>query len=321
MNLDHRARSARNTFAGSPVDRLHGRRRDEAWVSERLADPSTRLTFLWRSKNLVAAGETPRPVTLSPVGLEPLLQTAASVTLLGREGHGACFAVDLPPEAAPAGLLAEAGEFRDLREMAPLLAPGDAGLLAQARGLAYWHRRHRFCGSCGSPARSAEAGHVRACTNEACGEHHFPRTDPAIIVLVTSGQRCLLGRQPTWPQGRYSTIAGFVEPGESLEDAVAREVEEEAGVVVGPVTYHSSQPWPFPASLMLGFTAEAVNDAIRLDDELEDARWFTRDELTAALQGGAVRLPTPISISYRLIEHWFDGTGTHRLETFPQAAW
>jgi NAD+ diphosphatase len=321
LTPDHRARSARNTFAGSPIDRVHSRRQDDDWVAERLSDPTTRFTFLWRSRNLVTAGDSPRAATLPPPGLEPFLRQAVSVMLLGLADGSACFAVDLPPDREPPDIVSAAGVFRDLREFAPLLAPAEAGLLAQARGLAYWHRRHRFCGSCGSPARSAEAGHVRLCTNEACGEHHFPRTDPAIIVLVTSGDRCLLGRQAAWPENRYSTIAGFVEPGESLEDAVAREVEEETGVVVGPVTYHSSQPWPFPASLMLGFTAEARDETIRLQDELEDARWFSRGELREALESGTVRLPTPLSISFRLIEHWFDLTGRDRLEALPRAAW
>lgn len=321
MTTDHRACSARNTFAASPIDRAHARRRDEAWLSERLADPSTRLVFLWRSKTLVTGSSSPRPVTLSPLGFERLLEGAASVTLLGQEGGCAWLAVDLPAAAPPPEAIASAGEFRDLREFATLLPEREAALLSQARALAYWHRRHRFCGSCGSPTRSAEAGHLRACTDAACGEQHFPRTDPAIIVLVTSGERCLLGRQAGWPEGRYSALAGFVEPGESLEEAVAREVEEEAGVVVGRVSYLSSQPWPFPASLMLGFTAEASQDAIRLDDELEDARWFSRGELRGALESGAVRLPGPISIAWRLIEGWYDAAGADRLEAVARGTW
>lgn len=321
MTTDHRARSARNTFAGGPIDRVHTRRRDEAWLAERLADPSTRLLLLWRSKTLVTSGDPPRPATLSAVGSESLLEGSASVTLLGQEGGCAWLAVDLPAAAPPADALASAGEFRDLRELAALLPDREAALLGQARALTYWHRRHRFCGSCGSPTRSAEAGHVRVCTAAACGEQHFPRTDPAVIVLVTSGDRCLLGRQSGWPEGRYSAVAGFVEPGESLEEAVAREVEEETGVVVGRVCYHSSQPWPFPASVMLGFTAEARDDAIRLDDELEDAKWFSRGELRAALESGALRLPGAISIAWRLIEHWYDSGGSDRLEAVARGDW
>lgn len=321
MACDHRARSARNTFCASPIDRAHARRRDPEWLAQRLGAPTTRLTFLWRSKNLVTREGPPRPVGLSPVGLEEVVAAAASVVLLGDRDGVPWFAADLPPGVEPPDAVAAAGAFRDLRESALLLSPEDAALLCQARGLAHWHKRHQFCGVCGSPTRSSDAGHVRVCTSQACGESHFPRTDPAIIVLVTSGDRCLLGRQPVWPEGRYSTIAGFVEPGESLEEAVAREVAEETGVTVGPVEYHSSQPWPFPASLMLGFTAQATEDTIQLDDELEDARWFTRAEILEAVKAGTLRLPGPISISFRLIEHWFDQEGEVRLADVEGGSW
>src|SRR5262249_4560440 len=153
-------------------------------------------------------------------------------------------------------------------------------LLAYARGLMHWHARHGFCGVCGSRTESASAGHVRKCTNPDCGASHFPRTDPAVIMLVHDGDKALLGRQKVWPQGMYSTLAGFVEPGESLEETVRREVYEETGIAVGEVVYHSSQPWPFPASLMIGFHAEARSRTInRVDSELEDAGWFSRAEL------------------------------------------
>jgi NAD+ diphosphatase len=167
----------------------------------------------------------------------------------------------------------------------------------------HWRRMHRYCGRCGAETEPRKAGHVMVCTNPVCRHEHFPRIDPAIIVLVTDGERVLLGRQASWPAGRYSTIAGFVEPGESLEDAVVREVAEETGVRVDEVDYHSSQPWPFPSSLMLGFTARAASQEVRLqDEELEDARWFTRSEIA----GGTPKLPPRLSISFRLIEHWFD---------------
>jgi NAD+ diphosphatase len=169
-----------------------------------------------------------------------------------------------------------------------------------------WRRRHRFCGTCGAVTHPAKSGHVLVCSDPACRSEQFPRIDPAIIVLVSDGERALLGRQASWPLGRYSTIAGFVEPGESLEDAVAREVLEETGIEVDRVDYHSSQPWPFPASLMLGFMAHAVTSQIHLrDQELEDARWFSRAELMAA----DALLPPRQSISFRLIEHWFDAGG------------
>ena len=190
-----------------------------------------------------------------------------------------------------------------------LIDRDEGGALAYARAMTHWHATHLYCGACGAPTESREGGHIRVCTNESCAKHHFPRTDPAVIMLVEKGDRCLLGRKSEWAQGRYSTLAGFVEPGESLEDAVRREVMEETGVVVSDVEYHSSQPWPFPASLMLGFFCKAETEAIhRNDKELEDARWFTREELNAG-QGGLGIAPRPISIARRLIDDWLSQGG------------
>ena len=197
-----------------------------------------------------------------------------------------------------------AAQFIELRNVGPLIDRNEGGALAYARGMTHWHATHRFCGVCGAPTESREGGHIRVCTNPDCERHHFPRTDPAVIMLVAKGERCLLGRKAEWAPGRYSTLAGFVEPGESLEDAVRREVMEETGVVVSDVEYHSSQPWPFPASLMLGFFCRGETDLIqRNDKELEDARWFTREELLNG-QGGLGIAPRPISIARRLIDDW-----------------
>ena len=209
-------------------------------------------------------------------------------------------------------------ELKELRPLAPMLPADSASLLAYARALALWKSRHRFCGACGAPNLPARAGHVMRCSREGCGAETFPRLDPAIIVLVTDprGERALLGRQASWPAGRYSTIAGFVEPGESLEDAVVREVAEETGVEVGSVSYESSQPWPFPSSLMLGFRAVARTEAITLrDGELEDARWFTREEIA----NGTPALPTIHSISFGLIEDWYDSGAPRPLRQEPRA--
>ena len=189
--------------------------------------------------------------------------------LLGLVEERAVFAVDVSACEMPLEELAAGAalEFTDLRRVGPLLPRQEGALLAYARGIAYWHERHRFCGVCGAPTRSEEGGHVRRCTDAACGTTHFPRTDPAVIMLVHDGERCLLGRKSEWPKGMHSTLAGFVEPGESLEEAVAREVFEETGIHVTDVIYHSSQPWPFPASLMLGFHAKALSTAITVDPE------------------------------------------------------
>ncbi|MDP9401248.1 MAG: NAD(+) diphosphatase, partial [Actinomycetota bacterium] len=195
-----------------------------------------------------------------------------------------------------------------LREAAALLEQADGGLVAYAAALLHWHRRHPRCSACGAATQVGEGGLVRRCPG--CGAHHHPRTDPVVIVLVTDGDRALLGRQPSWPPGRYSALAGFVEPGESLEEAVAREVLEEAGVRVGPPRYRSSQPWPFPASLMLGFLAPYEGGELEARDaELEDVRWLSRRELLdAAAELGPVRLPPRLAIARRLVEGWLAET-------------
>jgi len=194
--------------------------------------------------------------------------------------------------------------YEELRPLSALLPADEAGLLAYARALAVWRARTRHCGVCGAPTAPIRAGHCLVCNNHACAEEFFPRIDPAIIVLVCDGERALLGRQASWPPRRYSTIAGFVEPGESLEDAVAREVEEETGVRIVSARYDSSQPWPFPSSLMLGFQAHAApGSPVRLSAELEDARWFTRAQLAA----GEALAPPSHSISWRLISGWLEG--------------
>lgn len=196
---------------------------------------------------------------------------------------------------------------RTLRETAQHLSETDAGLIVHAVGIANWHRTHRFCARCGARSESAQGGHIRTCP--ACGAHHFPRTDPAVIMLITDDEgRALLGRHPKWPEGRYSTLAGFLEPGEALEDAVRREVAEEAGIEVGDVSYAASQPWPFPSSLMVGFFGQAKSHEVHVDgEEIEHARWFTRDEVTDLSQQGGLGLPGTLSISRWLIETWHGG--------------
>jgi NAD+ diphosphatase len=277
--------AAPNTFAGEALDRAGARRRDAAWVAARLADRATGVVVADEAGVLVD-GERPRLVSVDklPDGLD--------LVLLGVDGGGrAIFAAD-PGDAL-------AGERRGLRELAPVISQADGGMIAHAVALLNWHRRHRFCSNCGAPTESREAGHIRRCP--ACGAEHHPRTDPVVIMLVCDGDRAVLGRQAHWPVGRYSALAGFVEPGESLEEAVAREVREECGVRVADVRYRSSQPWPFPTSLMLGFHARwTAGEPAVGDGELEDVRWFTRDEIA----GGGVLLPPPQAIARRLIEEW-----------------
>jgi NAD+ diphosphatase len=195
-----------------------------------------------------------------------------------------------------------------LRVLGPTIAPDEASLAVHAVGIARWHENHRFCAKCGQPSEIAEAGHVRICP--ACGTHHFPRTDPAVIMLITDGDdRALLGRQPVWPEGRFSTLAGFVEPGESLDDAVRREVMEEVGIQVGEVAYAASQPWPFPSSLMLGFLGKALTSDITVDqNEIAEARWFTREEVTEMTASSDLLLPPNVSISRWLLQKWHGGT-------------
>jgi NAD+ diphosphatase len=287
-------RTQGNFLADAPLDRLGHLRRDTEWLES--ASARGRYIAVWNRKVLITGREALAPVFLDAAGLEAL-GTAGDSILLGHHRAVPCFAVALRSEHPPA----VPGAFEEIRSVADRLAPDDAALLAYARAMTSWHERHGHCGVCGAPTESAEAGHARRCTG--CGAKHFPRVDPAIIVLVADDEQCLLGRQAAWPPGRYSTIAGFVEPGESLEEAVRREVLEETGVMVGEVAYESSQPWPFPSSLMLGFRGRPASAAIALrDGELEDARWVTRDDIAAK----RVLLPPRVSIAYRLIEDWFD---------------
>lgn len=296
-----------NFYAGSPLDRLEHRRRDAQWVRARLDGGPARVVPVWRGRNLVLFEQgAPRWVTIDATETW-WRDIAGEPVLLGMADERVYFAADFSPLDDPANhdRLAALGEFVDLRSVGPLLARDEGSVMAHARGLVWWHARHRFCGVCGHPTVNADSGSVRRCADPDCATSHFPRTDPAVIMLVHDGDRCLLGRHPRFPPGMYSTLAGFVEPGECLEEAVAREVHEETRVRVGDVTYHSSQPWPFPASIMLGFHARALSTEIRIDqDELEDARWFTRDWILAAGDSDAFRLPRADSIARRLIEDW-----------------
>jgi NAD+ diphosphatase len=302
-----------NVFAGNYLDRVAHLRKDAAFLSSALRDPAAAIVPVWQSRSLVRRTESGSGAVLleSMHAIRGALDDAELI-LLGQFRGRVVFAAELGSEQPPD--LRSDGEFQDLRIAGAFLPHDEAGLLAYARAMVLWRRRHRYCGTCGAPNVPASAGHVMTCSRTGCGEQQFPRLDPAIIVLVTDGERALLGRQASWPPGRFSTIAGFVEPGESFEDAVIREVAEETAVVVRECGYHSSQPWPFPSSLMIGFTAVAEPGCVpKADEELEDVRWFTREEIA----GGFPGLPPPQSVSYRLIEDWYDAGSDRKLRETP----
>ena len=297
-----------NPLTGSPLDRAGLRREDLAWIEARLAAPDSLFVPSWRSQSLVRdiEGGGTEILFLARDAAESAIAAGGDWAFLGLRGDVAVFAVDLSAVEDPLPLLPPGiGAFADLRQVADsAISPQDASILAHARGLLHWRARHTFCGVCGAACEPRSAGHVMTCTN--CGTSHFPRTDPAVIMLVTRGDRCLLGANLRANRPMYSTLAGFVEPGESLEEAVAREVMEEAGILVGNVRYHSSQPWPFPASIMLGFHADGLSEDITVDTtELRDARWFSRADIRDHRAQG-FHLPGRISIARALIEDWLE---------------
>jgi NAD+ diphosphatase len=305
-------RSQPNSLAGKYLNRAAELRKDEARLRAALADPAALVVPVWRSRSLIVQ-EANAFSAHFVTGIGAFGEVdATELIFLGEFREHACFAIELVAGDEPQ--LDARAQFRDLRTLAGDLPADEAGVLAYARAMVTWRERHKFCGRCGARAVPAEAGHVLRCSDPSCATHTFPRIDPAIIVLIHDGERALLGRQAAWPAGWYSTIAGFVEPGESLEDAVVREALEETGVHVDAVDYHSSQPWPFPSSLMIGFLAHAATTDIDLGDaELEDARWLTREQIAA----GEVALPPPHSISFRLVEEWYDSAAARPLREEP----
>lgn len=296
-----------NTFAGLALERNAERRDDAGFTAARRADLRARFLLLGGDgpggREALVASDGARLRWLDR-GECAALQLDFPATYLGDDGDGPLFALALDPLAAARVAAALGAAFLDLRTAGARLPAFDAGVFAYARTLAHWQGRTRFCGACGAPLELLAFGHRAQCSNPACALEHFPRVDPAMIVIVSWEDRCLLGHNAQWDANRYSTLAGFVEPGESIEDAVRREVFEEAGVRVGACRYHSSQPWPFPSSLMLGFTAEAVDPTIRLGSELADARWFGVGELVDGVRRGRLRLPPPLSVSHELIAGW-----------------
>ncbi len=305
MNPDTRRT---NVFAGLDLDRNAERRDDLAWLAGRRADAGARFLVL------DAGAQNARRALFAPAGnrlrlldageARDLLGADAPWTYLGDDAGGPLFT--LLAAAGDDARIAQAlgADYVDLRSAGMRLPAFQSGLFAYAQAIAHWQARTRFCSACASPLQMLAGGHRARCPNPACAIEHFPRVDPAMIVIVGWQDRCLLGRQATWPENRWSTLAGFIEPGESIEDAVRREVFEEAGVRVGACEYHSSQPWPFPSALMLGFVAEAVDPSIRVGTELSDARWFSAGEIIDGLAAGSLGMPPKLSVSHELIAHW-----------------
>jgi NAD+ diphosphatase len=299
-----------NTFAGNPLDRASYKRSDAEWMEGRIADPDTLAVALWNGKPLVeAAPGDGEGLRIAYLPMKLARETAGGderLLFLGLWKETAVFAVDLDAALDPAeGPLSGMGRFEDLRATALRLPTTDAAILATAKSVFEWRRRHGFCPACGQPTMAVDGGWKRVC--EACRTEHFPRTDPVVIMLPTIGEKCLLGRQAVWPKGMYSALAGFLEPGETIEEACAREVEEEAGLKARRVRYHSTQPWPYPSSLMIGLICEVEDDNAAADDtELEEVRWFTRDEARRLIKGelNDARAPGGMAIAFQLIKAW-----------------
>ncbi|MET9022057.1 NAD(+) diphosphatase [Actinopolymorpha sp. NPDC004070] len=309
-------------LARATLDRATERRHDPDWVDARWADPLARVVPVLAGKVPVSDDLTSL-VYVSPAALESFGGTGQGGDADARADAEERYFLGLDEDGVPYFAVGFAGTPEDLdldvlldrpptkvgwaglREVGGTLPDRDAGVVVHAVALVNWHAAHQHCARCGARTRPTDGGHVRRCPE--CETQHFPRTDPAIIVLVTDADdRCLLGRQGSWPVGRFSTLAGFVEPGESLEHAVAREVHEEAGIHVVDAEYAGSQPWPFPSSLMLGFFARAISTDIKVDEEeIVEARWLSRADLLAAVESGELLLPSEVSIARRLIETWY----------------
>ncbi|CCG42949.1 NAD(+) diphosphatase [Magnetospirillum molischianum] len=303
------------SYRGGTLDRAN-LLRHAADPAELLRRPDARFLVYWRGLHPVDPARS-TALRLDPLRVLPLIEALDPPSLLlGMEDDAPLIALDLSAadghgDGGPVLDLPDGWVWQGLRAVGALLPAEETALLAYARGMLLWRARTRFCSVCGAPLRFEDAGHIGSCTAPACATQHYPRTDPAVIVLVGDpAGRILLGRQPQWPAGLYSCLAGFVEPGEALEDAAAREVFEEAGVRIDDVRYVASQPWPFPSSLMVGFTASACGaDPVPDHSEIEDVRWFTRAELDRFGADGTpgpdgYLLPGPDSIARLLIERW-----------------
>jgi NAD+ diphosphatase len=299
-------------FGGSPLNRASEKRTDSNWIESRRRDPSSLVLPMWRLEPFILGSEkSGPPVELGLVRagvVDSIVEAGALCLFLGLDGERAVFAMDVPgaDDPATAGPLAGLGYFRDARVAASIVSLKDAAIIAQAKAMIDWHQRHGFCARCGAPTKIMDAGYRRLCGQ--CKAEHFPRVDPVVIMLATFGEACLVGRGKQFPPGMFSALAGFVEPGETIEEAVRRELMEEASVKVGEVTYYATQPWPFPSSLMIGCFAKAESRDAKVDEnELAEVRWLERTvarELIEGKQIDGLRVPPPIAIAHHLIRTW-----------------
>jgi NAD+ diphosphatase len=301
-----------NTFAGNPLDRASDRRANAEWLKAKQAEPDSLALVLWNGKPMVenrSGGGCQIAYVRADLACE-LSGGDERLLFMGLWKETAVFALDMEGQTDPAdGPLQGLGRFEDLRAIALELPGPDAAILATAKAMFEWRRRHRHCANCGQPSEPVDGGWKRVCP--ACRTEHFPRTDPVVIMLPVNGEKCLLGRQSAWAKGVYSALAGFLEPGESIEEACAREIWEEAGLRTRKVSYHSTQPWPYPSSLMIGLIAEVEDGEAAPDQtELEEVRWFTRDEARLLMKGGlpGARAPGAVAIAHQLIKAWAEET-------------
>jgi len=303
-----------NSFSTAFLEKASQRRSNKSWIESILKEKTTRLIPIFESKVLVSNDDN-KPIFITQNNLANISDINDLMIFLGINDGRAYFAYNIPYKFQASTISRnQNGKFIDLKRVRHYLKYQDIILLSLAKFMVYWNLRNSFCGHCGNRTISMEAGNLRICENPSCSTKYFPNMDPAIIVLVSSGKSCLLGRQSFWPKRIYSTIAGFVEPGETIEEAVYREVLEETGIKTKEITYYSSQPWLFPNSLMLGFWAKTANKEIRIDDnELEKACWFTREEIKKRLINKSLKLPSRSSIAYNLIKTWFEEDGIYRL--------
>jgi NAD+ diphosphatase len=299
-------------FSGSPLNRASEKRANSDWIESRLHDPSSLIFPMWRLEPFLLGSQklaAPAKLGLLRPGIaEPLADREAPCIFLGLDGETALFAIDVSAAKNPGeqGPLASLGYFCDARTAAQIVSIRDAAIIAQAKAVIDWHQRHGFCPRCGAPTKIMDAGYRRLCGK--CNSEHFPRVDPVVIMLATHGDVCLIGRGKQFPTGMFSALAGFMEPGETIEEAVGRELMEEASVKVTDVSYYATQPWPFPSSLMIGCFAKAESCDAKVDEnELAEVRWLERKAARAIIAGGSVdgiRLPPPIAIAHHLIKTW-----------------